>query len=70
MDRDTASCTPTTTADSELELELSTLAAIYLGGTAPSLLARAGLIRGDEDAIARADRLFAWPVAPWCPEPF
>jgi len=54
----------------ELEVDLAALGAIYLGGTAPSVLARAGRIRGSAAAIARADALFRWPVAPWCAEVF
>ncbi len=59
-----------TTAAPELELEPAALASIYLGGVAPSLLARVGAIRGGPDALARADRMFAWPIAPWCAEIF
>lgn len=59
-----------TTAPAELELELAALGSIYLGGFAPSLLARAGHIRGSSDALAKADRIFSWPIAPWCAEVF
>ena len=54
----------------DLRLDRNTLGAIYLGGFAPSLLARAGRITGEPAALATADRLFGWPVAPWCPEIF
>ena len=46
------------------------LASLYLGGASASRLARAGVIQGDPAAIAAADRLFAWSIAPWCPEIF
>lgn len=62
-------CAPSD-AEPELVLERIALGSIYLGGVAPSLLARAGQIRGDDDALARADRLFGWPIAPWCAEIF
>ncbi|HVK77608.1 MAG TPA: GNAT family N-acetyltransferase [Kofleriaceae bacterium] len=64
-----ARCEPATGA-ADLSLELSALGSVYLGGVAPSVLARAGLIRGAAAAVARADRMFAWPVAPWCAEVF
>jgi predicted acetyltransferase len=62
-------CEPTTRTP-ELRIGLDALAAVYLGGTAPSRLARAGTIDGEPAAVARADRIFGWPVAPWCPETF
>jgi predicted acetyltransferase len=61
-------CTPA--ARGELDIDRRALGSLYLGGFAASRLARAGLIRGDERAIAAAERLFAWPIAPWCPEVF
>jgi predicted acetyltransferase len=63
-----ASCVPASRSD--LEIDRSALASLYLGGFAATRLARAGLVRGDDRAIATADRLFAWPIAPWCPEVF
>jgi predicted acetyltransferase len=54
----------------DLTLDRAALGSIYLGGVAPSLLARAGRVAGSAEAIARADRWFASPVAPWCPEMF
>jgi predicted acetyltransferase len=54
----------------DLELDRAALGSIYLGGVPPSTLARAGAIRGEAAAVARADALFRWSVAPWCPEVF
>jgi predicted acetyltransferase len=54
----------------ELRLELAALGSVVLGGISVALLARAGTITGAADAVAWADRLFAWPIAPWCPEVF
>ncbi|MCX5744805.1 MAG: GNAT family N-acetyltransferase [Proteobacteria bacterium] len=62
-------CTPST-GPAQLRLTRSTLGALYLGGTPASQLARAGLVDGDPAALALADRLFASPIAPWCPEVF
>jgi predicted acetyltransferase len=62
-------CTPAARAP-ELRLSRATLGALYLGGVPASRLARAGLVHGGAAALAAADRLFAWPVAPWCPEVF
>ncbi len=54
----------------ELKLDIDALSSLYLGGIRPSTLARAGRIDGPPAALAVADRLFFWPVAPWCPEIF
>lgn len=62
-------CVPTTRAP-DLRLDRRTLGALYLGGTPASQLARAGLVEGTARALATADRLFASPLAPWCPEVF
>lgn len=62
-------CTPTS-AEPDLRLSVAALGSIYLAGTAPSVLASAGAISGHPVALARADRMFAWSVAPWCPEIF
>lgn len=64
-----AQATPTTRRP-DLTLDRAALGSIYLGGVAPSLLARAGRITGGAAALALADRLFAWPLAPWCAELF
>ena len=64
-----ARCTTTTRAP-DLRLDRQTLAALFLGGALATRLARAELVAGDVAAIASADRLFAWGVAPWCPEVF
>jgi predicted acetyltransferase len=54
----------------ELHITLTALGSVVLGGVSVAQLARAGHISGAADAVARADRLFAWPIAPWCPEQF
>jgi predicted acetyltransferase len=51
-----------------LRLDQSSLGSLYLGGVSWALLAKAGRVVGDPDALALADRLFASPHAPWCPE--
>ena len=43
---------------------------LYLGGVRATTLARAGRIEGSRPALARADALFAWSLAPSCPEVF
>jgi predicted acetyltransferase len=53
-----------------LRLSLPALGSLYLGAFSASRLARGGLVQGDPAALATADRLFASPVAPWCPEIF
>ncbi len=64
--RDGAVCART---DREPDLVLSAgdLGALYLGGVAPSSLARAGRVEERRTgALARADRFFAVHPAPWC----
>ena len=34
------------------------------------VLARAGRLAGEPEALARAAAMLAWPRAPWCPEIF
>jgi predicted acetyltransferase len=55
---------------SDLALDASELGAIYLGGTWPSELVRAGLITGSDEAVRGADDMFGWHIEPWCPELF
>ena len=64
-----ARCRPSA-APGDLTLGAGDLAAVYLGGVAPTVLARAGLIEGSSDALRLADALFAWHTAPWCADQF
>ena len=64
-----AHCSPTSRAP-EVELDVGALGALYLGGHRFKTLARAGVVRGTPDALRRADALFSWDRAPWCPEVF
>jgi predicted acetyltransferase len=54
----------------DLSLGIADLGAAYLGGTRLATLAEAGRVSGQPAAIDRADLMFAWPIAPWCPEMF
>ena len=54
----------------EIQLDVSELGTIYLGGQGLRTLARAGRARGSPSALALADQMFAWDPAPWCPEIF
>ncbi|MGH9884026.1 MAG: sterol carrier protein domain-containing protein, partial [bacterium] len=65
----TAHCTPTADPP-ELRMPRAALGSLYLGGISASRLARADRVDGDAAALAAADRLFGWAVAPWCPEVF
>lgn len=61
-----AGCVPTD-RDPDLSLDVRDLGAIYLGGTAPSTLVRAGHIRAHRpDAATRADILFHAERPPHC----
>lgn len=54
----------------ELRLHPAALGGLYLGSRSTEALRVAGWLDGDVGARARADRLFAWPVAAWCDEMF
>ncbi|WP_410652973.1 GNAT family N-acetyltransferase [Amycolatopsis sp. cmx-4-54] len=61
-----ADCVPTDT-EPDLSLDVSDLGSIYLGGTAPSLLVRAGRVRAHRPgAAALADALFRTERSPHC----
>lgn len=54
-------------ATADLSLGMMALGAISLGGVPLYVLHRAGLIEvASDQALERAERLFRWPVAPWC----
>jgi predicted acetyltransferase len=54
----------------EIELSSYGLGALYLGGHRFYDLARAGMVKGESDALRRADAMFAWHRLPWCQEIF
>lgn len=61
-----AGCVPTD-RDPDLSLDVGDLGSVYLGGTTPSTLVRAGRIRAHRpDAAARADALFRAERPPHC----
>ncbi|MEV7076376.1 GNAT family N-acetyltransferase [Streptomyces sp. NPDC093990] len=61
-----ADCVPTD-REPDLSLEVNDLGSVYLGGTAPSTLVRAGHIRAHHpDAVPLADALFSSDRAPHC----
>ncbi len=63
---DDASCTRTTNAP-DIELDVSTLGAAYLGGNSLHTMATAGLvIEHRAGAIAMADTMFRSTIVPWC----
>ena len=64
-----ASCSATD-REPEIVLDLEDLGAVYLGWSRFRSFARAGRLSGDQQALARADALFSWDPAPWCPEIF
>jgi predicted acetyltransferase len=67
---DGASCARTGDA-ADLALTAPDLGAVYLGGVAPSVLARAGRVRElRPDALRRADAFLASSPAPWCATDF
>jgi predicted acetyltransferase len=66
---DGAACVPTR-ASPDIVLPVESLGALYLGGNRFQVLARAGRLSGAADALARADAMFGWARAPWCPEIF
>jgi predicted acetyltransferase len=56
--------------ESDVAMDVGTLGALYMGGRDATSLARAGLIDGDADSVARLDTLFSNSPKPWCPEIF
>jgi predicted acetyltransferase len=66
---DTSRCIRTEGAG-QIEMDAATLGMLYLGGRSVEVLARAGLVSGEGEAIALADAMFSWRRPPWCPEVF
>jgi predicted acetyltransferase len=64
-----AECSPTN-AEPDIRLSAADLGSVYLGGVRLRTLAAAGRIGGTPEALDRADALFTWHPAPWCPEIF
>jgi predicted acetyltransferase len=63
---DDASCTRTTNV-ADIELDVTTLGAAYLGGTSLQTMAAAGLVvEHRAGAVALADAMFRWTAVPWC----
>jgi predicted acetyltransferase len=55
----------------DLVLDIAALGSLYLGGVRATDLAAAGLVtQRTPGALARADALFGWPTAPFCPTHF
>lgn len=54
----------------DLSMGIDTLGALYLGGRDLTTLHRAGLVAGNDEDVRRANAMFRWPLAPWCPEVF
>jgi predicted acetyltransferase len=50
----------------ELEVDIATLSAAYMGNVSWAHLAAVGRVNGPPDAVARADALFALQPASWC----
>ncbi|HEU4354096.1 MAG TPA: GNAT family N-acetyltransferase [Actinomycetota bacterium] len=60
-------CEPST-EEPDLVCDVNVLGAAYLGGVTFRQLSRAGRVEeGSPGALARADALFGWDPAPWCP---
>ncbi len=56
-----------TTASPDVHLDIPALSALSLGGVSAHVLHAAGRLEEQvPGAIERAERLFRWPVAPWC----
>ena len=61
----------TTDREPDVVCGVSDLGAAFLGGTSFRRLHRAGLVEErTEGALTRADALFSWDPAPWCPYVF
>lgn len=68
---DGAEARPSDAGEPDLHVDAADLGAVYLGGTTFARLARAGRVTAaSEEALRRADAMFATPRAPWCPHIF
>ena len=64
---DGASCSPTTRSP-DLVMTVNEVGAVYLGGVSMRELHRAGrVVEERPGALARADAMFGWDPAAWCP---
>ncbi len=70
VDDDGAGRCERTDGAADVRMAVDVLGAIYLSGHPCEPMLAAGLIAGDDDAVAMLGRMFAWPVAPWCPQVF
>jgi predicted acetyltransferase len=50
----------------DVTLPAADLAAAYLGDARLDDLAWLGRVQGEPEAVSRAQRMFQWPVPPWC----
>jgi predicted acetyltransferase len=56
-----------TEQSADVQLGMTALGAISLGGVHPHVLSEAGLVEElRPGALAAAERLFPWPITPWC----
>ena len=63
----TAACVRTEDA-ADVELDVASLGAVYLGGTRLGALAGAGLVTElRAGAVRELTSAFCWDPAPWCP---
>jgi predicted acetyltransferase len=54
----------------DVRLGVRELGSVYLGGVTFSQLARAGRIDASPETVLKADAMFGWDRAPWCPHIF
>jgi predicted acetyltransferase len=50
----------------DLQIASADLATAYLGDARLGDLAWLGRVQGSADAVNRAQKMFSWPVTPWC----
>jgi predicted acetyltransferase len=68
---DGATCRPARDAPApSLRLHAAALGSLFLGGTSVTLLASAGSVQGDADAVRQAQLMFATGTDPWCSTKF
>lgn len=58
------------TGTADLALDVADLGGLYLGGMRATVLAAAGRVRGEPEALTRADTLLWSPIEPYCGTPF
>jgi predicted acetyltransferase len=70
VDNGFAECSREPSAQTDLTFDIDVLGHLYLGGGSALIMADAGRINGEAEAVKSLHRLFRTARSPWCPEVF